>query len=287
MTVQVKLEAKDVWFAYDENRPVLQRISLAVPTGEFIALIGQNGSGKTTLAKQFNGLLRPTRGQILLDGSDIRERPIGDLAHSVGYVFQNPDRQIFSSTVFDEVAFGPRNLGFGFARVKQQVHEALALFGLTPFVNHSPATLGFGLRRKVTLAAVYAMQTQVLILDEPSTGLDWQSIKALMDVLTTLHRAGRTILLITHDMRIVADYVPQCLVLDGGALVAHDTTRAIFQQAERLASTKLEPPQVTRLAKSLEPYGMPNTILTVNEFCDAYERLVAPDNNSPLSAALD
>jgi energy-coupling factor transporter ATP-binding protein EcfA2 len=270
------LEANDLWFAYDDSRPVLRGISLAIPRGAFVAILGQNGSGKTTFAKHFNGLLRPMRGQILLDGGDIRDRSIGELAKTVGYVFQNPDQQIFSATVFEEVAFGPRNLGFDAMHVPQQVQEALKLFGLESLASHSPATLGFGLRRKVTLAAVYSMQTPVLILDEPSTALDWQSTVGLMEILTRLHREGRTILLITHDMRIVADYVPHSIVLNDGELVAYDTTRAIFQQPERLASTNLELPQVTRLAQSLEPYGMPNGILTVNEFCDAYERRVAP-----------
>lgn len=272
------LEANDLWFAYDDSRPVLRGISLAVSRGDFVAILGQNGSGKTTFAKHFNGLLRPTRGQILLDGSDIHDRPIGELARTVGYVFQNPDQQIFSATVFDEVAFGPRNLGFDDLRVQHQVQEALALFGLESFANHSPATLGFGLRRKVTLAAVYSMQTPILILDEPSTGLDWQSTVSLMDLLTTLHREGRTILLITHDMRIVADYIPHSIVLNDGKLVAHEATRSLFQQTERLARTNLEPPQVTRLAKKLESCGMPNDILTVNEFCDRYVHLLAPDN---------
>lgn len=279
MSGQPFLEAKDVWFAYDESRPVLRGISLAIPRGDFVAIVGQNGSGKTTLAKHFNGLLRPTQGQILLDGNDIRNHALAELARTVGYVFQNPDQQIFSATVFDEIAFGPRNLGFDTAQVERLTQETLELFRLAPLAQSAPTTLSFGLRRKVTLAAVYAMQTPILILDEPTGGLDRQNTVALMELLCQLYKAGRTILLITHDMRIVADYAPQTLVVEGGKALLHDATRKIFQQTERLERVKLEAPQVTRLAGRLAPFGMPKNLLTVNEFCDAFEQL-AQENKS-------
>lgn len=268
------VEAKEVWFAYEANHPILRGLSLAIPRGDFVALLGQNGSGKTTFAKHLNGLLRPAQGRILLEGSDIRQRPLSELAQTVGYVFQNPDQQIFSATVFEEIAFGPRNLKWDAAEIEHLVQEALVFFGLAPFAHASPATLSYGLQRKVTLAAIYVMQTPLLILDEPTRGLDWQSTVTLMELLSQLHQRGRTILLITHDMRIVADYVPQTIVLDEGQVVLQDTTRSLFEQAQRLASVKLEPPQVTQLAQRLAPSGMPKNILTVNEFCDAFERLV-------------
>lgn len=274
MNTPALLEVNKLWFAYADSVPVLREISFTLAQGEFVALIGQNGSGKTTLAKQLNGLLRPTRGQVLLEGNDIRDRPVGILARTVGYVFQNPDQQIFSPTVIDEIAFGPRNLAFSPEQVQKQVENALERFALRAYANDSPATLGFGLRRRVTLAAVYAMETPLLILDEPTAGLDYQSTVALMQLLTSLHQQGRTIVIITHDMRIVADYVPQCMVLHQGELIAYDTTRAIFQQAEQLKRLNLELPQVTRLAQHLEPYGMPKGVLTVDEFCVAYTSLV-------------
>lgn len=274
------LQAQDVWFAYNESRPALQGITVTVQPGEFVALIGQNGSGKTTLAKHFNGLLRPTRGQILIEGNDIRGDPIGKLAKTVGYVFQNPDHQIFSASVYDEVQFGPRNLGFDVPQLQSAVREALALFGLVSVANQSPATLSFGLRRKVTLAAVYAMQTPILILDEPTAGLDWKGTVELMSILVDLHRQGRTILIITHDMRLVADYMPRSIVLNEGKVAAYDATRNLFQHPEQLAATKLEPPQVTALAQRLAPHGMPRDIITVDEFCNAYEDLLVRENKS-------
>jgi energy-coupling factor transport system ATP-binding protein len=264
------LEARDVWFGYAAEQPVLRGVSLEIARGEFVALAGQNGSGKTTLAKHFNGLLRANRGAVLLDGEDICGRSTGELARTVGYAFQNPDHQIFSATVFDEVAFGPRNLGFDAARVEQAVADALARFGLETLARHSPATLAFGLRRLVTLAAVLAMQTPMLVLDEPTAGLDRAGTMTVMATLTALHRQGRTIVLITHDMRVVADFVPRVVVLRGGDAAAEGSARALFGAAERLADTGLEPPQITRLAQRLRGRGMRGDILTVDEFCDEY-----------------
>lgn len=270
MSGQPILETKEVWFAYTAEHPVLRGVSLTIARGEFIALIGQNGSGKTTLAKHFNGLLRPARGMVFLEGNNVRDRPIGEIAATVGFVFQNPDRQIFSATVYDEIAFGPRNLGFDASHVERLTQNALAVWDLQPHAQSSPAALSFGLRRKVTLAAVYAMQTPVLILDEPTAGLDRHNTRTMMDLFRRLHGEGRTIVLITHDMRLVADYVPKSIVLEKGNIVLQGATRALFQETETLAGTKLEPPQVTRLAQRLAPVGIPNTILTVNEFCDAF-----------------
>lgn len=269
----VCLAVKDLWFAYQNNTPALHGLSLAIEEGQFVALIGQNGSGKTTLAKHFNGLLRPTRGQVLLYGENVQKRPVSQLAQSVGYVFQNPDHQIFSATVRDELAAGPRNLGLSEAEVQQRVAEALIDFGLEPLADRQPALLSFGLRRKISIAAVYAMQTPILILDEPTTGLDHKSTTELMQLICRLHRQGRTILLITHDMRLVAEYAPRCVVLRQGQLLADDDTRTLFQQADVLQSTHLELPQISQLGRRLAPYGMSSPVLTVPEFCDAYNRL--------------
>lgn len=275
MTSSAILETNELWFSYDGGEPVLKGISLRIQHGALVALIGQNGSGKTSLAKQFNGLLRPTRGQVLLDGEVITSKSVSELARRVGYVFQNPDHQIFSATVFDEIAFGPRNLGLTEVEVKTRVEETLHRFHLTPYAARPPAVLGFGLRRKVSLATVYAMQTQVLILDEPTAGLDSKSIDELMAQLDELHRTAHTILLITHDMRLVAEYIPQCIVLHQGQVLAYDTTRVIFEQVERLRQTHLAPPQITRLAQQLYPYGLRNDILTVPEFCQEYTHIIS------------
>ncbi len=267
------LEATDLWFAYEEGPSVLKGISLEIKVGDFVALIGQNGSGKTTLAKHFNGLLRPSRGRVLLYGEDNREHPVAHLARTVGYVFQNPDHQIFSATTREEIAFGPRNIGLEESEVQQRTEQALEYFDLTAYADHQPAILGFGLRRKVSIAAVYAMRTDVLILDEPTAGLDWKSTHELMQRIVALHRTGHTIILITHDMRLVAEYAPRCLVLRDGNILADDDTREIFRQADLLRETHIELPQICRLARRLEPFNPGRNILTVAEFLEGYGNL--------------
>lgn len=269
----VVLEATDLWFAYDEGPSVLQGVSLEIKGGDFVALIGQNGSGKTTLAKHFNGLLRPVRGQVLLNGEDNRERSVAYLARTVGYVFQNPDHQIFSATTREEIAFGPRNIGLEESEVERRTEQALEYFDLTAYADYQPAILGFGLRRKVSIAAVYAMRTDILILDEPTAGLDWKSAHEVMQRVSDLHRKGHTIILITHDMRLVAQYAHHCMVLRDGNMLANGDTRAIFEQADLLSETHIELPQICRLARRLKPFNLKGNILTVAEFLEDYGNL--------------
>jgi energy-coupling factor transport system ATP-binding protein len=274
VTVQPHLESKDVRFAYEDGPPVLQGISISIEPGEFVAVIGQNGSGKTTLVKHFNGLLRPTEGQVLLDGEDISDKTVGALARSVGYVFQNPDHQIFSVTTREEIAVGPTNFEMDEGEVAVRTADALERFHLTEYADRQPATLGFGLRRKVSIAAIYAMQTPIMILDEPSTGLDWKSTTELMQLIQELNEQGRTIILITHDMRVVAEYAPRCMVIREGEVLAHEDTRDIFKQVHLLKSTHIEVPQISKLGHRMVPHGLQDGILTVPEFCDAYNDLI-------------
>ncbi len=194
------------------------------------------------------------------------------LARQVGYVFQNPDHQIFCATVREEVAFGPRNLGLDAAAVGARVGEALAAFDLGAYADLPPAMLGWGLRRKVTLAAVYAMRPRILVLDEPTTGLDRRSADDLMTRVDALHAAGHTIILVTHDMRLVAEHAHETLVMHEGRVLAHGATRAVLSRANELARAAIDAPQVTRLAQALSAEGLPGDVLTVDEFCAHYRR---------------
>ncbi len=268
------VETRDLWFAYERSAHVLRGISLTVQTGEFVGLVGQNGSGKTTLAKHFNGLLRPQRGEVLLHGELIGARPVSQLAHHVGYVFQNPDHQIFKPTVRDEIAFGPRNLGLAEADIDRRCDQAMEHFQIRHLAEYPPAVLGFGLRRKVSVAAVYAMQPQILILDEPTAGLDWKSSQEMMHRLCALHQQGHTIMLISHDMRLVTQYAQRTIVLREGEILLDGSTREVFQQAEPLRSAQIGLPQVCRLVQDLAPMGMAGGVLTVPEFCERYGALI-------------
>jgi energy-coupling factor transport system ATP-binding protein len=252
MKMPPRIETEALCHTYPNGRMAIQDISVTLEPGDFVALIGQNGSGKTTFAKHLDGLLRPTSGRILFDGADIHKRPIGELSALVGYIFQNPDHQIFSSTVFDELAHGPRNLGLAEADVKRRVEVTIARFGLGDVAEQQPA-----MRRKVSVASVYAMGTPVLILDEPTTGLDWGAVKVLMSLISELNHQGHTILLITHDMRVVTEYAPRALLLHEGRALRFDSTRRIFQGPELLERLGIQIPPIVELAhrESQPPAG--------------------------------
>jgi energy-coupling factor transporter ATP-binding protein EcfA2 len=279
---------QDLWYSYNDEVTALRGIDLEIEDGDYVAVIGQNGSGKTTLVKHFSGLLKPTRGRVLVKFAaarlsspksrnstletlrDTADLTVGQLAQTVGYVFQNPDHQIFCATTREELAFGPRNLGLPEAEVRKRVEEALARFDLEEYADRPPAVLGYGLRRKIGVAAVYSMRPRIFILDEPTTGLDWRSTMELMELIGEMHHNGHTIILVTHDMKLVAEFSQKSLVLRDGKVLVYDDTRTVFKNSEILRDTQIEPPQITALAKRMVPYGMPGDILIVEEFYSAY-----------------
>ena len=253
----------DVWFRYETGVQALAGVALTLGAGEYVALIGANGSGKTTLAKHVNGLLRPQRGRVCVIGHDVGAVSTGELARHVGYVFQNPDHQLFAPSVWEEIAFGPRNLGLSQAEVEARVEAALTAFDLTPLADVPPATLGYGQRRLVTLAAVHAMQPQVLILDEPTVGLDRRLTQRLLDWVAERHAAGTTVVFITHDMRL-APRAARCLVMHRGQILLDASTAEAFAQPQLLEQAGIVPPPIVMLGQRL---GLPDTPLTVEDFC--------------------
>jgi len=248
----------------------LEGVTCALERASWTALIGQNGSGKTTLAKLCNGLLRPQEGRVRVMGEPIENRTVGDVARQVGYLFQNPDHQLFAPTVRDEMAFGLRNLGFPPAERAERLREAMSAFGLGAYADHPPAVLGFGLRRQVTLASLFALRPPVLILDEPTTGLDWGRARDLLGRLRGLQGRGHTIVLITHQLRIVAEYADRVLVLDRGRLLADGPPRSIFARTGLMETASLSPPPVTELSQRLTRLGLPDDVTSVESFLEAY-----------------
>ena len=257
---------EQITFNYPNGPPVLQEIELAIPAGRFVALLGANGSGKTTLAKQTIGLLRPVAGRVWVGGKEASQLSVGQLAHQVGYLFQHPERQIFASTVRDEVAFGPRNLGLELDVVEKRVTAALDRFKLTDLAASPPAVLSYALRRLVTLASVAAMEPAILVLDEPTVGLDAPGRETTLEWAHELHAAGGTVLLVTHDMAAAAQ-VEQIVVLDAGQVIANASPAEIFNRPELLARAALEPPPIAALAQEL---GLPAGVLDVDAFLKAY-----------------
>ena len=269
------LEVAGLWFWYEEETsPVLRGLDLAVPRGEFLALVGANGSGKTTLTKHFNGLLRPRRGLVRVDGEDAGGRPVGELARQVGYLFQNPEQQIFSATVREEVAFGPQNLGLTAREVEARVGAALERFRLSDVTNSPPAIMGYGLRRRVTLASLAAMDPPVLVLDEPTVGLDARGLAETFDWLAELQAKGRTIVLVTHEMAMAAEHADRLVAMFEGQIMASAPPAEVFQESELLSRASLAAPPVLALARALMPLGLKGDSLTVGSFVDEYTALI-------------
>jgi len=269
----VCIRAQGLFYSYDGEIPALNGVDVEIGDNAYVAVVGQNGSGKTTLVKHFNGLLKPCCGHVWVDGRDTTTVSVGQLAQTVGYVFQNPDHQIFCASTRQEISFGPRNLGLSPAQVSARTDEALRAFDLTDYAEVPPALLGFGLRRKVAIAAVLAMRPHILILDEATAGLDWRSVRELMGRIDRLHADGHTIILITHDMRVAAEYSREMLVMHEGRILIHGPTREVFSRADDLRKAQIAPPQVTQLAQRLARWRMPDDTLTVDEFCEAYGRI--------------
>jgi energy-coupling factor transport system ATP-binding protein len=268
------LETAGLWSWYDAGLPVLKGVDLAVERGQLVALVGANGSGKTTLIKHFNGLLRPQRGRVRVMGQDTAGRPVGGLARQVGYLFQRPEQQIFSPTVRQELAFGPRNLGLGPAEIDQRVDAALERFRLVAVADRPPAILSYGLRRRVTLATLAAMDPPILLLDEPTVGLDAAGLREALAWLGELHARGRTVVLVTHDMALAAEIAGRVVVMAHGTLLGDGTPLEVFRQNELLARAALTPPPVLVLAQALRTRGMRGDSTTVDAFCAEYAALV-------------
>ena len=272
------LAARGVRYRYPSSSgsgapPALRGVDFELPRGSCVALIGQNGSGKTTLAKHFVGLLRASDGQVLVSGRPVGDTPVSALAREVGFVFQNPDHQIFNSSVREEIAVGPRNLGASPAEVERRVDETLERFGLGEHAERQPAALSFALRRAVAAAAVFAMDTPILVLDEPSAGLDARHVGRLLARIEERRARGHSVLLITHDMRLVAEHVPHCAVMHEGRQIAAGPTVHVLADRALIERAHLEAPQVTRLAGRMRDAGMPPDIFSVDAFCERFARL--------------
>jgi energy-coupling factor transport system ATP-binding protein len=265
------LRVRDLWFWYNSpDDPVLRGIDLAVPNSQFVALVGPNGSGKTTLVRHLNGLLRPQKGKVFVEGQDAASRTIGELARQVGFLFQHPEQQIFGSSVSQEISFGPKNLGLSPDRVRARLQAALTRFDLSDVADQPPAILSYGLRRRVTLASLAAMDPNILVLDEPTVGLDARGQQETFDWLVELKSHGRTIILISHDMSLVARHADRVVVLERGRLIADGLPGSVFCQDEILARASLAAPPVLTLTRSLEPHGLEPGSLTVEDFCQDY-----------------
>ena len=246
----LQAEGLEYSYAWHEVK-VLKGINWNVREGEFIALLGQNGSGKTTLAKHCNGLLKATAGRMLVRGKPTKDFNHKDLAQEVGYIFQNPDHQIFAKTVEEEIGFGLKVLGKDPKTVRERMAEALEVVELQGYEKQLPFTLTKGERQRVAVASVLAVQPQVIILDEPTTGLDYLHQRRMMELLKRLNERGHTIIIITHSMWVAAEYAQRTVVLTEGAIILDGPTRHVFAQEDKLAGASLSPPPLVQISNRL------------------------------------
>ncbi|RLI18037.1 ABC transporter ATP-binding protein [Candidatus Bathyarchaeota archaeon] len=259
------IEVKNVYFTYPSGVEALKGVSLRIDRGEFVAIMGQNGAGKTTLVKHFNGLLRPTRGEVLVDGVNTKDVSVATLARKVGYVFQNPDHQLFCETAEREIAFALKNFGFEEELIKKRVEWALKLLDLSQYRESSPFMLSGGERKRLALASVLAWDPEVVILDEPTIGQDYAQKEKLRQFILQLRAQGKTVVIVTHDVEFVADCSPRVVLMADGKIVADGKAERILTDPELLAKASVIPPQITQIFMELEPIGFSKEVVDLYE----------------------
>jgi energy-coupling factor transport system ATP-binding protein len=259
------LTVEDVHFSYQSGVKALKGVSLTVKDGEFVAVMGQNGAGKTTLVKQFNGLLKPTKGRVLVNGTDTTKTSVAAIAKTVGFVFQNPDHQLFSETVEEEIAFALRNFGYAADVIEKRVEWAVNLLGLSQYRKTSPFMLSGGERKRVALASVLAWDPQVLVLDEPTIGQDHQQKENLRQFIVQLQTQGKTVIIVTHDVEFVAECSPRVVLMREGKIVADGAGKDILTDEKVLAESSIVLPQVAQVFTYLNIPGFPKNVIDLYE----------------------
>jgi energy-coupling factor transport system ATP-binding protein len=274
----ILIEAEDIHFSYappptktktktETEAEALRGIDLSIRQGEFVAILGRNGSGKTTLAKHLNGLLKATRGDVRIDGTSASEMSAAELGRRVGYVFQNPDHQIFEENILDEVMFGPKTLGLDSETARERARDALETVGLWDRRDEDPFMLTKGLRQKVAVASVLATRPRAIVMDEPTTGLDYGELKMMMSLVERLNADGHTIIMITHCIWIAAQHAHRVVLMSDGKIVADGSAREVFSREDKLAEADVIAPQIVRFSNWLG-----TTMLSVDEFAGLCRR---------------
>ena len=273
------LEVKNLKYSYNKDYQALKGVSLKVERGQMVALLGKNGAGKSTLFLNLNGIYEPDEGKVFIDGEELKydKKSLLKFRQKVGIVFQNPDDQIFAPTVEEDVAFGPLNLGLSMEEVQDRVEEALERVGMSGLEKKAPHHLSGGQKKRVAIAGILAMKPEIMVLDEPTAGLDPQGVSDLSELLNELNEEGITIIISTHEVDLVPNYADKVFVLVDGLLIGEGTPKEIFAQPEILEKANLKVPIVTELFQELEKDGfdMENDYpLTIDEAKDKFLKLL-------------
>lgn len=273
------IEINNVTFSYPSGVRALREVSFKVLRGEFVAIMGENGAGKTTLVKHFNGLLKPQVGSVLVDGVDVSRVSVASLAKKVGLVFQNPDDQLFSENVEEEISFALKNFGFDEEIIEKRVDWALNLLDIVQYRKSSPFILSGGERKRVALASVLAWDPEVVILDEPTIGQDYAQKERLRHFLMQLRSQGKTIIIVTHDVEFVADCKPRVVLMADGGIIAEGPTAQIMTDMESLKRASVSPPEIAKVFHLLSRYGVPLDVIEVEEAAEILFKRLAEVKN--------
>lgn len=259
------IKIEDVYFTYPNGVDALKGVSLEIQDSEFIAIMGQNGAGKTTLVKHINGLLKPAKGTVMVDDLETTKVSVATLARKVGFVFQNPDHQLFSETVEEEISFALKNFGYDESTINERVNWALNLLDLTEYRKVSPFMLSGGERKRVALASVLAWDPKIVILDEPTIGQDNQQKERLRQFIIQLNLEGKTVIIVTHDIEFVAECKPRVILMAQGKILAQGEAEKILTDSELVNQASVVLPQVAQLFVGLKSKGFPTEVIDVYE----------------------
>ncbi|MGD6852905.1 MAG: energy-coupling factor ABC transporter ATP-binding protein [Candidatus Bathyarchaeia archaeon] len=259
------IEAENVRYSYPSKVEALKGVSLTVKDGEFVAIMGQNGAGKSTFVKHFNGLLKPSSGTVKIDGVPTTKSSVAALARNVGFVFQNPDHQLFSETVEEEISFALKNFGFEPNVIEERVTWALNLLSLTQYRKTSPFLLSGGERKRVALASVLAWNPKTLILDEPTIGQDHEQKEKLRQFIMQMQTQGKTVVTVTHDVEFVAECNPRVILMKEGKIVTDGVGSEILTEPAMLELSSIVLPQVAQVFTKLSELGLPKDVIDLYE----------------------
>jgi energy-coupling factor transport system ATP-binding protein len=259
------IEAENVHYSYPSKVEALKGISLTIKDGEFVAIMGQNGAGKSTFVKHFNGLLKPSKGTVRIDGVETTKSSVASLARNVGFVFQNPDHQLFSETVEEEISFALKNFGFEQKVIEDRVTWALELLSLSQYRKTSPFLLSGGERKRVALASVLAWDPQTLILDEPTIGQDHEQKEKLRQFIMQMQTQKKTVVAVTHDVEFVAECNPRVVLMKEGKVVADGIGREILTDPAIRELSSIVLPQIAQVFTKLSALGLPKDIIDIYE----------------------
>lgn len=277
----IHLETKNLSFTYHDGTEALKNVNIQIKKGEKIAIIGPNGAGKSTLFSHFNGLTEPTSGHVEVEGEKIifEREELLKVRQKVGIVFQDPNDQLFAPTVKEDVAFGPMNLGLEYEEVKKRIKESLEMVGMSGFEDKTPHHLSGGQQKRVAIAGIVAMRPDIMILDEPTAGLDPEGVDKVLDILDNLNKEGMSIVISSHDIEMVNQFADKIFVLYNGEIIAEGDKNQIFSDKELLKKAHLKAPITTEILYNLKEKGLDVDTgkITIDEVTDEILKLI--DNN--------